>query len=66
MTQIADIAALNTLVQGEIDTNVFLCMDHLVTGQTHPGIIRGSQSFGIRVVYENLTIHFPPGRCDGR
>jgi hypothetical protein len=52
-TPIADIAALNTLVQGVIDTNPFQCVSHVVAGVTHPGVSRGTQSFGIRVLYEN-------------
>jgi len=54
-TKIADVATLNTLVQGVIDTNAFQCVNHLVAGETHPGVSRGTQSFGIRVVYENPT-----------
>ena len=54
-TKIADVATLNTLVQGVIDTNAFQCVDHIVAGETHPGTVRGTQSFGIRVVYENPT-----------
>ncbi len=54
-TQIADVATLNTLVQGVIDTNAFQCVDHVVAGVTHPGTSRGTQSFGVRVVYENPT-----------
>ena len=52
-TKIADVAALNTLVQDVIDANAFSCVEHVVAGVTHPGVIRGTQSFGIRVVYEN-------------
>jgi ABC-type uncharacterized transport system permease subunit len=52
-TPIADVATLNTLVQGVIDTNAFQCVDHVVAGVTHPAVSRGTQSFGIRVVYEN-------------
>jgi hypothetical protein len=54
-TQIADVATLNTLVQGVIDTNAFSCVNHVVAGETHPGVSRGTQSFGVRVVYENPT-----------
>ena len=54
-TKIADVATLNTLVQGVIDTNAFQCVDHVVAGETHPGTSRGTQSFGIRVIYENPT-----------
>jgi predicted ATP-dependent Lon-type protease len=54
-TKIADVAALKTLVQGVIDTNAFLCMNHFVTGETYPGVSRGRLSFGFRVVYENPT-----------
>jgi len=54
-TKIADVATLNTLVQGVIDTNVFQCVDHIVAGTTINGVFRGSQSFGIRVLYENPT-----------
>ncbi len=36
-TKIADVATLNTLVQGVIDTNAFQCVDHVVAGETHPG-----------------------------
>jgi hypothetical protein len=35
-TRIADVATLNTLVQGVIDTNAFQCVDHVVAGETHP------------------------------
>jgi hypothetical protein len=52
-TPVADVATLNTLVQGVIDTNPFSCVDHVVAGVTHPGVSRGTQSFGIRVLYEN-------------
>jgi len=52
-TKIADVASLNTLVQGVIDTNAFQCVNHIVAGETHPGVSRGTQSFGIRVIYEN-------------
>jgi len=54
-TPIASVAALNTLVQGAIDTNAFECVDHVVAGVTIAGITRGTQSFGINVVYENPT-----------
>jgi hypothetical protein len=54
-TPIADVATLNTLVQGVIDTNAFSCVNHTVAGVTQPGISRSTQSFGIRVVYENPT-----------
>ncbi len=54
-TKIADVATLNTLVQGVIDTNAFQCVNHVVAGETVPGVARGTQSFGIRVVYENPT-----------
>jgi putative NIF3 family GTP cyclohydrolase 1 type 2 len=54
-TKIADVATLNSLVQGVIDANSFQCVDHIVTGETHPGTIRSSQSYGVRVVYENPT-----------
>ncbi|GEM_PF-4001868 len=54
-TKIADVATLNTLVQGIIDTNAFQCVDHVVAGETHPRTSRGTQSFGIRVIYENPT-----------
>jgi hypothetical protein len=54
-TKIAGVASLNTLVQGVIDTNAFQCVNHVVAGETHPGVSRGTQSFGIRVVYENPT-----------
>ena len=54
-TKIADVATLNTLVQGVIDANSFQCVDHVVAGETHQGVTRGTQSFGIRVVYENPT-----------
>jgi len=54
-TKIADVAALNTLVQGVVDANSFQCVDHVVAGETHQGVTRGTQSFGIRVVYENPT-----------
>ena len=52
---IASVAALNTLVQGAIDTNAFSCVDHVGAGVTIAGITRGTQSFGINVVYENPT-----------
>ena len=52
-TPIADVATLNTIVQDIIDTNPFQCVDHTVAGVVHPGVSRSSQSFGIRVVYEN-------------
>jgi len=52
-TKIADVAALNTLVQGVIDTNPFQTVNHTVAGVTFPGVVRGTQSFGIRVLYEN-------------
>ena len=52
-TPIADVATLNTLVQGVIDANPFQCVDHVVAGVTHPAVSRGTQSFGVRVVYEN-------------
>jgi len=54
-TRIADVATLNTLVQGVIDANSFQCVDHVVAGETHPGVIRSSQSYGVRVVYEHPT-----------
>ncbi len=54
-TKIADVATLNTLVQGVIDTNAFQCVNHVVAGETIPGVSRGTQSFGVRVVYENPT-----------
>ena len=54
-TKIADVATLNTLVQSVIDTNAFQCVDYTSGGATHPGVARGSQSFGIKVVYENPT-----------
>jgi hypothetical protein len=54
-TKIADVTTLNTLVQGIIDTNAFQCVDHVAAGVNHPGTSRGTQSFGIRVVYENPT-----------
>ena len=54
-TPIASVAALNTLVQGAIDSNAFECVDHVVSGVTIAGITRGTQSFGINVVYENPT-----------
>jgi len=55
VTKIADVATLNTLVQGAIDTNAFQCVDHIVSGATKAGVSRGTQSFGIRVLYENPT-----------
>ena len=33
-TKIADVATLNTLVQGVIDANSFQCVDHVVAGET--------------------------------
>ena len=52
-TPIASVSALNILVQGAIDTNAFECVDPVVAGVTIAGITRGTQSFGINVVYEN-------------
>ncbi len=54
-TPIASVAALNTLVQGVIDANSFSCVDHVVSGVTIAGVTRGTQSFGVKVVYENPT-----------
>ena len=54
-TPIADIATLNSLVQNVIDTNPFQTVEHVVAGVTIPGVSRGAQVFGIRVVYENPT-----------
>ena len=54
-TKIADVATLNTLVQCVIDTNAFQCVNHVVSGETIPGVARATQSFGIRMVYETPT-----------
>ncbi len=54
-TPIASVAALNTLVQNVIDTNPFNCVDHVSAGVTIPGVVRGTQSFGVNVLYENPT-----------
>lgn len=52
-TPIADVATLNTLVQGVIDTNAFQCVDFTRAGVTVPGIMRGTESYTVKVVYED-------------
>ena len=52
-TPIADIATLNTLVQGVIDTNAFQCTDFTRAGVTVPGVSRGSESHTVKVIYED-------------
>ena len=46
---------MNTIVKGVLDTNAFECVDHVVSGVTIASVTRGTQSFGINVVYENPT-----------
>ena len=52
-TPIADLATLNTLVQGVIDTNAFQCVDYTKAGATVPGVSRGTESHTVKVVYED-------------
>lgn len=52
-TPIASVAALNTLVQGVIDTNAFSCMYQVIAVTTIVCITRMTPSFGVNVVYEN-------------
>lgn len=52
-TPIPDVATLNTLVQGVIDTNAFQCVDFTRAGITVPGITRGTESYTVKVVYED-------------
>ena len=52
-TPIPDVATLNTLVQGVIDTNAFQCVDFTKSGVTVPGMTRGTESFTVKVIYEN-------------
>jgi hypothetical protein len=52
-TPIPDIATLNTLVQGAIDTNAFQCVDFSRAGVTVAGMTRGTESYTVKVIYED-------------
>jgi hypothetical protein len=52
-TPIPDVATLNTLVQGAIDTNAFQCVDFTKSGVTVPGMTRGTESYTVKVIYED-------------
>jgi hypothetical protein len=54
-TPIPDVATLNTLVQGAIDTNAFQCVDFIRSGITVPGMTRGTESYTVKVIYEDVN-----------
>ena len=52
-TPFVDIAALDTVIENVLATNPFSCVDFEENGVTLPGVMRGRESYTVRVNYED-------------
>jgi len=52
-TPLADVTAFNAIIQSVLDTNPFACVEYLDAGVTVPGVVRGRESYTVRLHYED-------------
>jgi hypothetical protein len=52
-TPFVDIAALDAVIESVLATNPFSCVDYEENGVTLPGVMRGRESYTVRVNYED-------------